>query len=82
MLQKGMGKEEKYILLPVGILAYATKHVCVKAKAYLLLLRAYDKGYRAKRLTLFFILTKITMQMAMRSNVTTTPTRTPSTGVI
>ena len=33
-------------------------------------------------LTLFFILTKITIQMAMRINVTTTPTRTPSTGVI
>jgi predicted small integral membrane protein len=35
-----------------------------------------------RRLTLFFILTKITMQMAMRINVTTTPTSTPRTGVI
>ena len=33
-------------------------------------------------LTLFFIFTKITMQMAMRINVTTTPTSTPRTGVI
>lgn len=33
-------------------------------------------------LTLFFILTKITIHMAMRINVATTPTRTPSTGVI
>lgn len=37
---------------------------------------------RKRRLTLFLILTKITMQTAMRISVTTTPTRTPSTGVI
>jgi hypothetical protein len=35
-----------------------------------------------RNLTLFFIFTKITIHMAMRINVTTTPTRTPSTGVI
>lgn len=37
---------------------------------------------KERRLTLFLILTKITMQIAIRISVTTTPTRTPSTGVI
>jgi hypothetical protein len=84
MLQTGIQREEeKYILLAFGISWPTQPNVWVKANALFTLAKgAYCLRGRKKCLTLFLNFTKITIHMAMRINVTTTPTRTPSTGVI